>query len=197
MWSLWAEPGSPLKQERVEASPAYRCRSPVRLTKKAARSKPRLAGFGFDRAAGTCFCVLRSVRHSGSGHLRAQGMPTFGRRRPTLRPCVARTDKRLFLSSTGRGAFFLFGQAPKRKNGGAIRRRKPANAPGKEPIRLAAEDSAQPLRDAQTDYSPKQALTAPAMYSEPTAQATPSSPAASEAASTPAGISSQTVTGLP
>ena len=56
---------------------------------------------------------------------------------------------------------------------------------------------ASPCAGKPVQYSPKQALTAPAMYSEPTAQTAPSSPAAAEAASTPAGMSAQTVTGLP
>ena len=100
------------------ADPACRCRSPVFLTQTAARSGPRLAESISSSRWGR---RPLQVRPGGSqtkqpGSAASEAMP----RANGVAQKARRPWKRPFLSSTGRGAVFLFGQVPKRKIGGRI-----------------------------------------------------------------------------
>ena len=102
----------------MEADPACRCRSPVFLTQTAARSGPRLA----ESISSSRWGRRPLQAHPGGsqtkqpGSAASEAMP----RANGVAQKARRPWKRPFLSSTGRGAVFLFGQVPKRKIGGRI-----------------------------------------------------------------------------
>ena len=129
--SLREEPGSPLKQFRVAAGHAFRCRSAILLTKSVPRTKPRLAGSQprqrRERSEARRHKLQIARLRQGWRRLVPSAAPPFpskangfawkkeeGGNKAQFSSTLTETERRELLLTFGRGAFFLFSRRKER-----------------------------------------------------------------------------------